>query len=105
MGFISLILMPFIDVAGFLIDIYFKIVAVDVILYWLLRYKIISVHNKYAEKFMELLHLVTEPAYRLIRKKVPPLAGHDISPYVLLLILALLGSFITHLGMWLTQSM
>ena len=97
--------MPFLDILGFVVDIYFKIVVVDIVLYWLIHYKLITIHNKYAEKFMEILKNITEPVYKLIRQKIPPLSGYDISPYVLLLLIAFVGSFITHLNHWIGQYM
>lgn len=105
MGFIGLFLMPVLDILGWVIGIYFKVVAVDIILYWMLRYKIMTVHNKYAEKFMSILKLVTEPAYKFIRAKVPPFSGYDIAPYVLLLCIAFVGSFVSHLSHWIQQYM
>lgn len=105
MGFIGLFLMPVLDILGWVIGIYFKVVAVDIILYWMLRYKIMTVHNKYAEKFMSILKLVTEPAYKFIRSKVPPFSGYDIAPYVLLLCIAFVGSFVSHLSHWIQQYM
>ncbi len=105
MGIVGLILMPFLDIFGFLVNIYFKVVAVDIILYWLLRYKLLTVHNKYAEKFMEILKSITEPVYKKIRQKVPPISGYDVAPYVLLLAIAFVGSFITHLSRWIEQYM
>lgn len=105
MGFIGLFLMPVLDILGWVIGIYFKVVAVDIILYWMLRYKIMTVHNKYAEKFMSILKLVTDPAYKFIRSKVPPFSGYDIAPYVLLLCIAFVGSFVSHLSHWIQQYM
>lgn len=105
MGFIGLFIMPVLDILGWVIGIYFKVVAVDIILYWMLRYKIMTVHNKYAEKFMSILKLVTEPAYKYIRSKVPPFSGYDIAPYVLLLCIAFVGSFVSHLSHWIQQYM
>ncbi len=105
MGFIGLFLMPVLDILGWVIGIYFKVVAVDIILYWMLRYKIMTVHNKYAEKFMSILKLITEPAYKFIRSKVPPFSGYDIAPYVLLLCIAFVGSFVSHLSHWIQQYM
>ena len=105
MGFIGLFIMPVLDILGWVIGIYFKVVAVDIIFYWMLRYKIMTVHNKYAEKFMSILKLVTEPAYKYIRSKVPPFSGYDIAPYVLLLCIAFVGSFVSHLSHWIQQYM
>ena len=105
MGIVGLLLMPFLDILGIVINIYFKVVAIDIILYWLLHYKILTVHNKYAEKFMEILKNITEPVYALIRKKIPPVSGYDVAPYVLLLAIAFVGSFIMHLSSWISQYM
>lgn len=105
MGIIGLILMPFLDILIVLVNVYFKVVAVDIILYWMLHYKIMTVHNKYAEKFMEILKAVTEPVYAKIRKKVPPISGYDVAPYVLLIAIIFVSSFITHLSRWIEQYM
>lgn len=105
MGVIGLILMPFLDILGFAVNIYFKVVAVDIILYWAIHYNILEVRNKYAEKLMTILKNCTEPAYKLVGKKVPPISGYDVSPYALLLIIAFIGSFITHLSRWIEQYM
>ena len=98
MGIVGLLLMPILDILSIVIDLYFKVVAVDVILYWMLHYKLLTVHNKYAEKFMDILHKLTEPVYALIRKKVPPVSGYDVAPYVLLLAIIFIGSFVSHLS-------
>ena len=57
------------------------------------------------KKFMEILKKLTEPAYAAIRKKIPPVAGYDVSPYALLLVIAFVGSFISHLTRWISQYM
>lgn len=105
MGIIGLLLMPILDILGIIINLYFKVVAVDIILYWMLQYKLMTVHNKYAEKFMSILKMLTEPAYKLIRSKVAPVGGYDVAPYVLLLAVAFVGSFMNHLSRWIDQYM
>jgi YggT family protein len=105
MGFIGLLIMPILDILSIVVDLYFKVVAVDIILYWMLHYKLITVHNKYAEKFMEILHKLTEPVYNAIRKKVPPISGYDIAPYLLLLVIIFISSFIYHLSSWINTYM
>lgn len=100
MGFIGSFLIPVLDVLGFAVSLYFKIVVVDIVLYWLIKYKIVTINNKYAEKFMAILKKITEPVYKLIGKKVPPVSGVDISPYVLLVLIFIVGSVITNLSLW-----
>ena len=83
----GMLLIPFFDVIALVIDIYFKIVVVEVVVYWLMHFKIMSATNKYAVKFVEILKKATEPVYKKIRAKIPPFADFDVSPFVLLLVL------------------
>ena len=44
------IIEPFLYIIGLLVDIYFKIVVVQVVLFWLIHFKILEPSNKYAQK-------------------------------------------------------
>ena len=46
------IIEPFLYIIGLLVDIYFKIVVVQVVLFWLIHFKILEPTNKYAKKTM-----------------------------------------------------
>ncbi len=105
MGIVGLFVLPLLNILSIVIDLYFKVVAVDIILYWMLHYKLLSVHNKYAEKFMEILKNLTEPVYKAIRKKVPPVSGYDVAPYVLLLVIIFIYQFISNLTKWIDRYM
>lgn len=91
----GVLLVPFFDTLALIVDIYFKIVVVEVILFWLLHFKIITVNNKYAQKFMEIIKKLTEPVYQKIRAKIPPFADFDIAPFVLLLALFFVARLIS----------
>lgn len=105
MGIVGLFLIPILDILSIIINLYFKVVVVDIVLYWMLNYKLITVHNKYAEKFMDILHKITEPVYAVVRKKVRPVSGYDVAPYVLLLGIIFVNSFISHLSSWMNTYM
>ncbi len=83
----GVLLIPVLDTLALVVDIYFKIVVVEVVLHWLIHFNIINITNKYAEKFMEILKKLTEPVYQKISQKVPAVSGVDVSPFVLLLAL------------------
>lgn len=83
----GILLVPLFDTLALVVDLYFKIVVVQVVLYWLLRSKIVSITNKYAQKLVDVLNLLTEPVYKKIRSKVPPFADFDVSPFIVLLVL------------------
>ena len=77
---------PFLELLGFILDIYFKIVVVQVVLYWLIHFKILEPSNKYAKKTVELLDSATVPVYNKIKSKIPTVfSGIDFSPFILLL--------------------
>ncbi len=83
----GMLLVPFFDTLALVVDLYFKVVVVEVILFWLIHFKIVTITNAYAQKFMEILKLLTEPVYKKIRAKIPPFADFDASPFILLLAL------------------
>ena len=87
----GMLLEPFLYVFSLLIDIYFNIVVLEVVLNWLLYFKIIKVDNAVTSKVMEVLSLLTQPVYAKIREKVPPFSGFDLSPFILLLALLFVG--------------
>lgn len=76
------------------LDIYFKVVVVEIAVHWLLHFKIIDVQNKYAEKFVDILKKLTEPVYSRIRAKIKPVADFDVAPFVLLLALYFVGQLL-----------
>lgn len=81
----GMLFIPFLEVIALVVDIYFKIVVVEVVIHYLLHFNVIKTTNKYATKFVELLKKVTEPVYKKIRSKIPPFADFDVSPFILLL--------------------
>lgn len=94
----SVIIEPFVFVLAVLVDLYFKVVVVEIILHWLIHFKILEADNKYAKKTMEILEQLTKPVYEKIGSKIPKLSGIDISPFVLLLILMFISRILHNLS-------
>lgn len=94
----GVIVEPFLYIIAFVVDIYFKIVVVEVVLHWLIHFKILEASNKYAKKTMEVLEALTQPVYRRISQKIPPIAGFDFSPFILILALLFIGRLIFRLS-------
>ncbi len=90
----GMLLVPVFDTLALVVDLYFKIVVVEIILFWLLHFQIINITNKYAQKFMDILKMLTEPVYKKIRSKIPPFADFDASPFILLLALFFIARLI-----------
>ena len=94
----GVLLLPLFKTLALVLDIYIKVVVVEIAVHWLIHFKIISVNNKYAEKFVDILKKLTEPVYKKIRAKIPPFADFDASPFILLLILYFIGQLLTALS-------
>lgn len=89
---------PFLYVIGRIVDIYFKIVVVQVVLYWLIHFKVLEPSNKYAQKTVEILDKLTLPVYKKIGEKIPPISGFDFSPFILLLALIFVSRLVLRLS-------
>ena len=95
---------PFLEVLGFIVDIYFKIVVVQVVLYWLIHFKVLEPSNKYAQKTVDLLDAVTIPVYNKIKSKIPTVVAEiDFAPFGVLLILYFISRVIYSLRLLLAE--
>lgn len=71
------------------LEIYFMLATVNVVLYWCMHFNIIGQGGAAFKKFLAFLHQITEPVYAKLREKIKPIQGFDYSPYVLILTLLL----------------
>ncbi len=87
---------PFLYIIGLIVSLYFKIVIVEIVLHWLIHFKILETSNKYSQKTMELLEKATHPIYDKIKEKFPAVvvSNFDFSPFVLLLILLFISRLV-----------
>lgn len=75
-----------------LIEIYIWLVILSAVASWLIAFDIVNLRNRIVHRVAEILHRLTEPALRPIRRFLPPLGGLDLSPVVLILGLGLVRS-------------
>lgn len=89
---------PFLELLSIIVDIYFKIVVVQVVLYWLIHFKVLEPSNKYAQKTVELLDAATQPVYNKIKSKIQTVvSGIDFAPFGVLLVLYFISRLILSL--------
>ena len=92
---------PIFALLALIVDIYFKIVVVQIVLHWLLHFKILEVSNKYAQKTVELLDKATSPVYNLIKSKIKTVyANIDFAPFALLLAVYFVSRIIISIRMF-----
>ena len=90
-----IILDPVFELLAIIVDIYFKIVVVQVALTWLIHFKVLEVSNKYSQKTVELLDKATTPVYNIIKSKIKTVFSNiDIAPLILLVALYFISRII-----------
>ena len=72
------------DVLALLLDSYWWVVILSVVLGWLIAFDVVNSENRLVSAVDRVLQQLTEPVLRLIRRVVPSFEGLDFSPVVLL---------------------
>ncbi|PDT06214.1 hypothetical protein CO666_00930 [Rhizobium chutanense] len=70
------------------LNIYWWVIIFSAVFSWLYAFNVINSHNQFVNQLGMFFYNATEPALRPIRRFMPNLGGIDISPIILLLILA-----------------
>jgi len=91
----EVLLDPLLSVVQILINVAIYIVLGQVVLSWLVHFKILEADNKYVLKAQEVFSIATSKVYAKIREKVPTVAGLDFSPAILVLALIFVQRFVS----------
>ncbi len=75
----------FLTLLDTVINLYIWILVINVILSWLVAFNVVNTRNRFVYAVGDILHRLTEPTLRPIRRVMPSLGGIDISPVVLIL--------------------
>ncbi len=76
---------PFIWLILTVLDIYFWIIIIAVVLSWLAGFNIVNPNNDIVRQIRYAIFRITEPVLGPIRRFLPDLGGIDLSPMVLLI--------------------
>ncbi len=77
-----------------IISIYIWIIIIQVILSWLVAFKVVNTGNRVIYVIGDALFRLTEPVMRQVRKLIPAIGGFDLSPVVVILLLVAIRTFI-----------
>ncbi len=81
----------------FFLDICFWIIMLQVVISWLIAFEVINVRNAQAANFVRLLDRLTAPVYTPLRKIVPPIAGIDLTPIIVIFAIYLLKNLVVRI--------
>ena len=76
-----------IELVASVIMLFFWLILIQVVMSWLVVFKVINTQNRFVYMVGDFLNRVTEPALGPIRRLMPNLGGIDLSPVVLILLL------------------
>ena len=79
------------DIIDTLIQIYIFVLIASAIVSWLIAFNVINVRSRPVYYVLSLLYRVTEPVLRPLRRIIPPIAGVDLTPLILILLLHYVG--------------
>lgn len=88
------ILIPLLTVISVALNLYWWVVLVAVILSWLVAFNMINTHNQIIRTIGNIVHQLTEPVLRRIRRVIPNAGNVDLSVIVLFLLILLLQQVI-----------
>ncbi len=84
-GPMNVILVPLLQLADVVLELYQIVLIVWVVFSWLAAFNVVNTSNGFVRTVMNVLWRLTEPALRPIRRIVPLVSGLDFSPLILLL--------------------
>ena len=85
------------DILFLLLDIYLWIIIAYVIVSWLLAFGVLNASNPRARQITEVLQKLTDPVLKPIQKAIPPIAGIDLSPIIVIIGIQIIKRVIVHL--------
>ena len=77
-----------------LLDVVWWVIVVQAILSWLIAFNVINTSNEGVRTIWNALQRMTDPLYRPIRRILPDFGALDLSPLVVLVIIAILDRII-----------
>ncbi len=78
----------------FLLDVFFWIIIIQVVLSWLIAFDVINIKNPQARNLVALIEKATNPIYAPLRRFIPPIAGIDITPIIVIFAIKILQGLI-----------
>jgi len=84
------------DIVFIVLDLCVWLLVAQAILSWLLAFNVINHSNAFVRSVWNMLHALSEPALRPIRRVVPGFNGVDLSPLILILLIYLVQRIIAY---------
>ena len=77
-----------------ILDLYWWVILAMVVASWLVGFGVINTYNPVVRVILRVLHALTEPVFKPLRRIIPAIGGLDLSPLVVLLLLMFLRNWL-----------
>jgi len=77
-----------------LLDVFFWVIIIQVVLSWLVAFDVINTRNPQGQNLIRLLNKITDPVFTPLRRFVPPIAGIDVTPIIVIFGIYLLKNLV-----------
>ena len=68
-----------------IINLYIAVIIAWVAVTWLINFKVLDTNNPQARNLVDLLTKATDPVMKPVAKYVPPIAGIDLTPLIVII--------------------
>ena len=79
------------------IQLYVWALIISVVLTWLVQFNVINTSNRFVYMIGDFLYRITEPVLSRVRSIIPAVGGIDLSPIIVILLLAFVKQLIPEL--------
>ena len=80
-----------------IIQLYIWALLISIILTWLVQFNVINTSNRFVYTVGDFLYKITEPVLGRVRTIIPAIGGIDLSPILVILLLAFLKQLVPEL--------
>ena len=84
------------DIVLILLDLYWWVAIIMIVMSWLFTFNIINAGNKIVDMIWRVVNALTEPVLAPIRRILPNMGGIDLSPIALFLGIIFIKSIIVY---------
>ena len=77
-----------------LLGLYKIILVASVIMFWLIRYKVVDIRTDATRNIANFLNRATEPVLGPIRRALPDMGGLDLSPIIVIVAIQILQNLL-----------
>lgn len=82
------------QIFGLAVQCYIFVIILHIAVSWLIVFKVLDIENPQARNLVGLLQKATDPVMKPVQKFVPPIAGIDLTPVIVIIGLQVINNIV-----------